>query len=232
MNESALFASARAGDAAALERLVKDNMGLVKSLALRFRGRGTETEDLIQIGAIGLIKAVRGYDENFGTRFSTYAVPLICGEIKKHLRDDGMIKVSRELKRKSALLCREKQRILAETGKEPHISELARVSGMSAEEATRALDATSPVASICESPENGLSLEERLWTDNVAAFGESLALRQAIEKLPAEERQIVALRYYRFMSQAETARCLGITQVKVSRKEKKIMEKLRAEMKD
>ncbi len=230
MNEPALFKSAREGDKDALAVLVEDNMGLVKALAVRFRDRGTEVEDLIQIGTIGLIKAIRGYDCEYGTRFSTYAVPLICGEIKKHLRDDGIIKVSRELKRKSALLCREKQRILTETGREPQISELARISGMSEEEAVRALDATSAVCSIHESGEGELSLEETLWTDNVASFSDALALRQAVDKLPETERKIVLLRYYKGMSQAATAKVLGLTQVKVSRLEKKIMARLREEM--
>ncbi len=230
MNDLALFKAAREGNGEALETLVSENMGLVKSLAIRFRDRGTETEDLIQIGTIGLIKAIRGYDEGFGTRFSTYAVPLICGEIKKHLRDDGIIKVSRELKRKSALLCREKQRIVTETGKEPHISELAQVSGMSVEEATRALDATASVGSLYDGGEGELTPEETLWEDNVAVFSESLALKQAVQSLPDEEKQIVLLRYYRGMSQASTARCLGLTQVKISRREKKIMEKLKEQL--
>lgn len=230
MNEIELFKEAKNGDSAALSVLVEGNMGLVKSLAIRFRDRGTEVEDLIQIGTIGLIKAIRGYDDSFGTRFSTYAVPLICGEIKKHLRDDGIIKVSREIKRRSALLCREKQRIMTETGEEPKISELARISGMSVEEAVRALDATAAVTSLYESGEGELSPEETLWTDNIAVFSESLALKQAVRRLPDEEKKIVLLRYYRGMSQAATARVLGLTQVKVSRKEKKIMEKLKKEM--
>lgn len=227
MNDDALFAKAKDGDADALAKLVQENMGLVKSIAVRFRDRGTELEDLIQIGAIGLIKAVRGYDTEFGTRFSTYAVPLIMGEIKKHLRDDGIIKVSRETKRKGALLCREKQRIIAETGEEPHISELAKISGMSVEEAVRALDAAAPVVSLYDGGEGERSPEETLWTDNVATFGEKLALRQAIHSLPEEERKIIILRYFKELSQADTARCLGLTQVKVSRREKKIMEKLK-----
>lgn len=230
MNEEGLFKAVAEGDSVALATLVEDNMGLVKSLALRFRDRGTEVEDLVQIGTIGLIKAIRGFDTGFGTRFSTYAVPLICGEIKKHLRDDGIIKVSRELKRKGALLCREKQRLLTETGEEPHISQLAKVSGMSVEEAASALDATAPVGSIHDGGEGELSPEKTLWTDNVASFSESLALRQAVKRLAEEDRQIVALRYYRGLSQTETARCLGLTQVKVSRREKKIMEKLRQEL--
>lgn len=227
MNEPELFTAAKGGDPQALETLVSDNMGLVKALALRFRDRGTETEDLIQIGTIGLIKAIRGYDEGYGTRFSTYAVPLICGEIKKFLRDDGIIKVSRELKRKSALLCREKQRIVTETGAEPHISELSRAVGMSVEEAVRALDATAAVESLYGGGEDELAPEETLWEDNVAAYSESLALKQVVDALPPEEKQIVLLRYYRGLSQARTAMCLGLTQVKISRREKKIMERLK-----
>ena len=230
MNDDTLFAKAKDGDSDTLALLVQENMGLVKSIAVRFRDRGTEVEDLIQIGTIGLIKAIRGYDTEFGTRFSTYAVPLIMGEIKKHLRDDGIIKVSREIKRKGALLCREKQRIITETGEEPRISELAKISGMTVEEAVRALDAAAPVVSLYDGGEGERSPEEMLWTDNVAAFGEKLALRQAVHALPDEERQIVILRYFRGLSQAETARCLGLTQVKISRREKKIMEKLREQL--
>ncbi len=228
MNEPTLFRAAKDGDRQALEALVDCNMGLVKSIAIRFRDRGVETEDLIQIGSIGLIKAIRGYDESFGTMFSTYAVPLINGEIRKFLRDDGIIKVSRELRRKSTLLCRERQRIVTESGESPHISVLAELCGMSVEEATEALEATASVTSLEGGDEDGLAPEMRLWTDNVAEAADSLALRQAIESLPTDERKLVLLRYYRGMSQSSTAKQLGITQVKVSRTEKKIMEKLRA----
>lgn len=231
MNEVELFTAAKEGDSHALSRLVEGNMGLVKSLAVRFRDRGTEVEDLIQIGTIGLIKAIRGYDTEFGTRFSTYAVPLITGEIKKHLRDDGIIKVSREIKRQGAVLCREKQRLMAETGAEPRISQLAKISGMSVEEAVRALDAAAPVASLYESTEGTLSPEETLWCDNVEAFSERLALRQAVLSLPEEDKQIVLLRYFRGMSQTDTARVLGLTQVKISRREKRIMERLKDHLK-
>lgn len=231
MNEVELFTAAKEGDSDALSRLVEGNMGLVKSLAVRFRDRGTEVEDLIQIGTIGLIKAIRGYDTEFGTRFSTYAVPLITGEIKKHLRDDGIIKVSREIKRQGAVLCREKQRLMAETGAEPRISQLAKISGMSVEEAVRALDAAAPVASLYESTEGTLSPEETLWCDNVEAFSERLALRQAVLSLPEEDKQIVLLRYFRGMSQTDTARVLGLTQVKISRREKRIMERLKDHLK-
>ncbi len=227
MNEPLLFQQAKAGDKEALEKLTEANMGLVKSIAVRFRDRGTETEDLIQIGCIGLIKAIRGYDESFGTMFSTYAVPLIYGEIRKFLRDDGIIKVSRELRRKATLLCRERQRIVTETGASPHISELAATVGMSVEEAAEALEATAAVESLYGDGDDEPSPEMRLWTDNVAEFADSFALRQAVESLPEEEKMLVLLRYYRGMSQSGTAKILGITQVKVSRRERKIMEKLK-----
>ncbi len=227
MNEPQLFAKAKDGDKAALATLVDGNMGLVKSIALRFRDRGTDMEDLIQIGSIGLIKAIRGYDEGFGTMFSTYAVPLIYGEIRKFLRDDGIIKVSRELRRRATLLLRERQRIVTETGEPPHISELAVAVGLSVEEAAEALEASSAVESLY-GDEDEPSPEMRLWTDNVAEAVDSLALRQAVESLSEDERKLVLLRYYRGMSQANTAKTLGITQVKVSRRERKIMEKLKA----
>ena len=158
-------------------------------------------------------------------------MPLISGEIKRYLRDDGIIKVSRELKRKGAVLCREKQRLLTETGEEPRISQLAKASGMTVEEAAYALDAAAPIASLYEGGEGERTPEETLWTDNVALFSESLALRQSVAALPGEDRQIVLLRYYRGFSQTDTARVLGLTQVKVSRREKKIMDKLRQALK-
>ncbi len=227
MNEPILFRMAKEGDKEVLCRLTEDNMGLVKSIALRFRDRGTDMEDLVQIGSIGLIKAIRGYDEGFGTMFSTYAVPLIYGEIRKFLRDDGIIKVSRELRRKATLLLRERQRIVTETGEAPHIAELAAAVGLDVEEAVQALEASSAVESLYGG-EDEPSPEMRLWTDNVAEFSDRLALRQAIDSLPEEEKQLVLLRYFRGMSQANTAKTLGITQVKVSRRERKIMEKLKA----
>ena len=208
MNESELLNRAKDGDAEALAEAVKKNLGLVKAMALRFRDRGTELEDLIQIGSIGLIKAIRGFDTEYGTQFSTYAVPLIIGEIKKHLRDDGIIKISRETKRKSALVCRERQRLIMQTGAEPRVTELARVYSLS-------------------EPVGERSFEEPSSPDGTAAFCESLSLHQALRELPEEEKKLMLLRYYKNLSQAKTAEILGMTQVKVSRREKKIIEKLR-----
>lgn len=229
MNEAELLNRARGGDPDALSEAVKQNMGLVKAMALRFRERGTEVEDLIQIGSIGLIKAIRGFDTEYGTRFSTYAVPLIIGEIKKYLRDDGIIKISREVKRKSALVCRERQRLIMETGFEPRVTELAKASGMSDEEVVSALDAAAPVSSLSEQI-GDRCLEEIIPTDNISEYCEKLSLRQALSTLPRDERELMTLRYYKNLSQAKTAAILGMTQVKVSRKEKKIIEKLRKEL--
>lgn len=229
MNEAELLNRAKAGDTEALAEAVKQNLGLVKAMALRFRDRGTELEDLIQIGSIGLIKAIRGFDTEYGTQFSTYAVPLIIGEIKKHLRDDGLIKISRETKRKSALVCKERRRLMMETGAEPRLGELARASGMSDEEVVAALEAASPVCSLSE-PAGERSFAEPSSPDSTAAFCESLSLRQALKGLPEEERKLMLLRYYKNFSQAKTAEALGMTQVKVSRREKKIIEKLREQL--
>ena len=159
-----LLILAAQGDEQATERLVVDNMPLVRSVALKFKDRGTEYEDLVQIGTIGMLKAIRSFDVERGTAFSTYAVPLIVGEIRKHLRDDGPIKVGREYKRMGAALLGERNRIMASTGRDPSISELAVRCGVSAEDAAVALDAVAPVSSLSETvyDDGGLTLEGTL----------------------------------------------------------------------
>ncbi|MBQ8388236.1 MAG: sigma-70 family RNA polymerase sigma factor [Clostridia bacterium] len=209
-------------------------MGLVRSIALRFRGRGIETEDLIQIGTIGLIKAVRSFDESRGCVFSTYAVPMVMGEIRRTLRDDGLIKVSRTQKRLGAELLGARTRIMNEEGRDPGITELAAVCGVSVEEAAMALDATSPVSSLSETvgEGEGMTLESRLPDpDNeIERVRDRVALSQAIAKLPEMWQKILLMRYFRNMTQQQTANELGLSQVKVSREEKKIVEFLRAEL--
>ena len=220
----------------ATEKLLEANRGLVRSIALRFRDRGVEFEDLMQIGTIGLIKAIRSFDLGRGTSFSTYAVPLIFGEIRRHLRDEGPIKVGRYYKRLGAVLMNERNRILSEEGREAHVSELAVLCGVSAEEAASAIDAISPVVSLSDQVfgEDGVTLEAVLPDDEASSEMERLcdriALGQAVAKMPNIWQKIVLLRYYRNMTQQETARNLGLTQVKVSREEKKIFEFLRSEM--
>ncbi len=221
----------RAGDPTALTRIVDANMGLVKRIALRFRDRGTEFEDLVQIGTIGMIKAARSYDFSYGTAFSTYAVPLIIGEIRRHLRDDGLIRVSRTVKKQGMLLMRAKEEFVREHGREPRISELAALCDMTPEEAASAFEATGPVRSFDEptGDDENMTLGNLLSDKENAidALTDRIALGQAISCLPELQRQIVSLRYFRNLSQQQTGEILGITQVKVSREEKKIMQKLR-----
>ncbi len=214
--------------------LMEANMGLVRSIALRFKDRGVEYEDLVQIGAIGMLKAIRSFDIERGTVFSTYAVPLIIGEIRRFIRDDGLIKVSRIYKQQGALLMKEREKYMAEYGSEPRIEELAQICGLSVEDAVIALDASSPVNSL-SSPigdDEGYTLENTLsHTENeIDKRIDHIALTQAIAKLPPLWRQIITMRYFEEYSQQKTAQLLGITQVKVSREEKKIFEALRKEL--
>lgn len=212
------------------ERLAELNMGLVTSVAMRFRGRGADPEDLIQIGSIGLLKAIRSFDLSKGFAFSTYAVPLIIGEIRRFLRDDGMVKVSRGQRRIGALLMREREAYLSEHGCEPRIEELAEKLSISREEAAAALDASSPVKSLTEPMgDDDFSLEDVIpdREDGIGRMLEHMALSESIGKLPPLWRQIIALRYFRDYSQQRTAEALGLTQVKVSREEKKIFAELR-----
>ena len=229
----ALITRAQGGDEAAMERLVLDNMGLVRTVAVKFRDRGTEFEDLMQIGTMGMIKAIHSFDTSRGTAFSTYAVPLIVGEIRRHLRDDGLIRVSRGTRHTGVLLMRERARIATEEGREATVGELAALVGVSVEEAAMALEAMAPVASFSDnaygddSPELGAVIPDRAEADEMARQVDRIALAQVIEQLPPAWRKIILLRYYRDMTQQQVADLLGLTQVKVSREEKKIMAFMR-----
>ena len=218
----------------AMQRLIEENIGLVRSIAIRFRDRGCELEDLIQIGTIGMMKAIRSFSFERGNAFSTYAVPLIMGEIKRHLRDDGPIKVSRTYKKLSMELSRARNRISSEEGREPTIAELAEACGVSVEEASVAFEAVSPIASLSESfgDDEKLTLESQLSSDDceIEKLNDKIALGQAISKMPKEWQKIVILRYYRDMTQQQVADALGLSQVKISREEKKIIEFLRCEL--
>ncbi len=227
---------AQTGDEAAMERLVTENMGLVRSVAIKFRDRGTEQEDLMQIGTIGMIKAIRSFDCARGTAFSTYAVPLIVGEIRRHLRDDGLIRVSRGYRYLGMRLMRERNRIAAEEGREATVGELAEACGVTREEAATALDALTPVASLSDnaygedSPELGAVIPDQADADDMTRQIESIALAQVINTLPPDWKKIVLLRYYRDMTQQQVADLMGLTQVKVSREEKKIMAYMREKL--
>ncbi|MBQ4091517.1 MAG: sigma-70 family RNA polymerase sigma factor [Clostridia bacterium] len=231
-----LLILAHEGDEAAMEALIIENVALVKSIALKFRDRGCEFEDLMQIGTIGMIKAIKSFQMERGTAFSTYAVPLIVGEIRRHLRDDGLIRVSRGYKRTGIAIMREKNRIMTEEGRDAGIVELAALAGVSVEEAAIATCAVSPVSSLSDNVfgEDSKTLDsvipDREEADEFENLNDKISLGQAIKKMPPDWQKIVLLRYYRDMTQQEVANMLGLSQVKVSREEKKIMSFLRGEL--
>ena len=232
-NNPTLLDAVRTGDADAEGELVKSNAGLVLSVAARFSDRGYDREELVSVGRIGLLKAIRTFYPARGCRFSTYAVPLIFGEIRCFLRDDGPIKVSREKKRLAATLSAERERA-AGAGEDLRLSDLARRVGVTPEEAADALDAVSPVRSLSEyayGDGEGPTLGETLSDDgeNEKAF-DKIAIALAVGKLPALRKKIILLRYYRDMSQQKVADLLGLSQVKVSREEKRAIEQLRREL--
>ncbi|MBO4849080.1 MAG: sigma-70 family RNA polymerase sigma factor [Clostridia bacterium] len=225
-----LLSRARDGDADAMAELVVRNMALIRSVALRFRDRGTDLSDLVQIGAVGFIKAVRGFDPSFGTRFSTYAVPMTAGEIRRFLRDDGMVKVSRRLKElaaKLAPLMRE-----AEENGGAKLGDIARSLGVSREEAAAALEAALPCCSLSDpiAGEDGGLCRGDMIEDPKPMETEAVdrvLLEGLLGTLAPRERSVVELRYFRDLTQAETARRLGLSQAQASRLEKSIISKLR-----
>lgn len=225
---------AKAGDKAAAERLVEENSGLIWSVARRFFGRGTEPDDLYQLGCIGFLKAIDGFDMNFGTQFSTYAVPKISGEIRRFLRDDGAIKVSRSIKEQAQQIRAVRNALEQRLGREPLISEISAETGLTAEEVAFAEAATGPAESLQrETGEDGFTLEHVL-TD---IYGEErmlehVSLRYAIEQLPEKERKTLYLRYFHGMTQESAAKVLGVSQVQVSRLERRAVERLREVLSD
>ena len=229
-SNSELLTLAREGDENALEALIENNLGLVRSIAFRFTGRGVEFEDLVQIGTLGMLKAVKSFDSSYGTVFSTYAVPLIIGEIRRYLRDDGMIRVGRKTKQLGAKILRLREEYVAENGFEPSVDKLCELSGIERDEVVFALDSTTPISSLSECVgDTGLTLEATISdsNDTILALTEKIALTSALSELSPEWRKIVYLRYFLNLTQQECAKRLGITQVKVSREEKKILARLK-----
>ena len=224
-----LLQAAREGDNQACERVLEENSGLIWSVVRRYYGRGVEVEDLYQLGCLGFLKAVRGYDPAFGTQFSTYAVPKIAGEIRRFLRDDGTVKVSRSLKERGISIRAIRARLAGELGREPTLSELAAETGLTAEEIAAAETATDPVASLqAETGESGLTLEGLLGSGGMEEkVVERLSLHAALGTLPQREREVLLLRYYKGLTQVRVARVLGVSQVQVSRLERRAVEKLR-----
>ena len=227
-----LIARSRAGDRAAGEQLIVENSGLIWSIARRYFGRGVDPDDLYQLGCLGFLKAVEGYDTTFGTQFSTYAVPKIAGEIRRFLRDDGSVKVSRGLKERSAAIKMTRSRMTAELGREPTVGEISREMGLSVEEIATAETATAATESIQrETGEDGFTLENVLTdSDTEEQLVERIALREAIGKLPEREALLINLRYFHGLTQERVARVLQVSQVQVSRIEKKALGHLREMM--
>ncbi len=224
-----LIARCQAGEEAAKETILEENTGLIWSVVKRFTGRGTDAEDLYQLGCLGFIKAVEGFDLQFGTQFSTYAVPKIAGEIRRFLRDDGAVKVSRSIKERSATIKAARSVLLAELDREPTISEISVYTGFSAEEIAEAETATAAVESISQQTgEDGFTLECVLSdTDSEEVLLERLSLRQAIEKLPERESLVIKLRFFHGLTQDRVSRVLCVSQVQVSRIEKRALARLK-----
>ena len=224
-----LIRRSQAGEQAASELLVRENAGLIWSVAKRYMGRGAEPEDLYQLGCLGFLKAVEGFDLGFGTQFSTYAVPKISGEIRRYLRDDGAIKVSRSIKERSAAIRTMRARLSSALGREPTLQEISDHTGFSPEEIAEAENATREVESIQrKTGEEGFSLEDVLTdTESEERMLEKIALRQAIAELPEREKTVISLRYFHGLTQDRTAKVLGVSQVQVSRIEKKAIGLLR-----
>ena len=224
-----LIAKAQAGDNTAKETLVVENTGLIWSVARRFLGRGTEADDLYQLGCLGFLKAVEGFDQQFGTQFSTYAVPKISGEIRRFLRDDGAVKISRSIKEKSATIKAARNQLINANGKEPTVQEIAAYTGLSIEDIATAEGAMSCIESMQqETGEDGFSLENVLSdTEPEEVIVEKIALRQGIAQLPEKEATVVKLRYFHGLTQERVAKVLSVSQVQVSRIEKKALSKLK-----
>ena len=224
-----LIRLAQAGDKKAAEQLVTENSGLIWAVARRFLGRGVEMDDLYQLGSMGFLKAVEGFDQSFGTQFSTYAVPKIAGEIRRFLRDDGAVKVSRSIKERAAVIRSCRNQLASSLGREPTLKEIARQTGISPEDIALAETATASTESIQqENGEEGFSLEDVLTdTESEDQMLEKIALRQAITQLPERERSVVELRYFHCLTQQRVAKLLNVSQVQVSRIEKRAIFLLR-----
>ena len=226
-----LLALAKGGDEAAVERVLAENSGLIWAVVRRYYGRGAEPEDLYQLGCLGFLKAVRGFDADYGTQFSTYAVPKIAGEIRRYLRDSGSVKVGRTLKERSSAIYAARERLRTRLGREPALSELIEATGLTAEEIAVAELASAPPDSLQQENADGLTLESTLASPvTEESMVERIALRAAIDRLPDRERQTILLRFFKGMTQQQCARILGVSQVQVSRLEKRAIEKLRMDL--
>lgn len=234
MDTIGLIRLSQAGDRQAREQLIQENVGLVWSMVRRFLGRGCEAEDLFQIGTIGLIKAIDKFDVTFDVKFSTYAVPMISGEMKRFLRDDGMIKVSRTLKENHMKLRAAGERLSVALGRDATLEEIALDTGLSMEDIVLAMEACTEVESLSRPvnrPDGSEStLAERIpgEEDATERIVNHLVMKQVLELLKTEERRLIELRYFHNKTQTEIAGILGVSQVQVSRMEKKILQRMRS----
>ena len=223
-----LLRAAQEGDRDACEQAVIENNGLIWSVVRRYYGRGVDPDDLYQLGCLGFLKAIQGFDFDYGTCFSTYAVPKIAGEIRRFLRDDGAVKVGRSLRVQSQMLYGLRERLRHELGREPVLSELSEATGLTPEEIAQIDLATDAPESLQQETIDGLTLEGVLGTEAPEeALVERIALREAIDQLPEKERMTILLRYFKGLTQERTARVLGVSQVQVSRLERRGLKRLR-----
>ena len=229
-----LLRAAREGDDGACQQVLEENQGLIWSVVRRYCGRGVEMDDLYQLGCLGFVKAVQGFDPGFGTQFSTYAVPKIAGEICRFLRDDGPVKVSRGMKERAGLIRAAQVRLEERLGREPTLSQLAEETGLEPEEVAAAQLSAEPVLSLQgETGESGLVLEGLLGDDGLEEKTvERLALERALELLPQRERTVIQLRYYKGLTQSQCARVIGVSQVQISRLERRALHGLRTQLAD
>jgi len=226
-----LITKAQAGDKSATEQLVKENSGLIWSVVKKFAGRGHEADDLYQIGAIGLLKCINKFDMNYEVRFSTYAVPMIIGEIKRFLRDDGIIKVSRPLKELAGKARYAQESLTSKLGRQPTISELADELGASTEDLIVAMESGLEVESLYATIHQGeggpIYLIDKLNSKENDEMVDMIALKQMIVSLKPKERQVILMRYFQDKTQTEVAKEIGVSQVQVSRIEKKVLQRIR-----
>jgi len=226
-----LLAHAKHGDEAATAKVLEENSGLIWAVVRRYFGKGVEPDDLYQLGCLGFLKAVRGFDVEYGTQFSTYAVPKIAGEIRRYLRDNGLIKVGRSLREQSAGIYTAREQLRTVLGREPVLSELSEATGLTPEEIAAAELAAAPPDSLQQENADGLTLESTLASPvTEEQLLEKIALRAAIDALPEREKETILLRFYKGLTQQQCARILGVSQVQISRLEKRAIEKLRQEI--
>lgn len=237
MNTIAMIQLAHDGDKEARDNIVKENMGLIWSVVKRFMGRGCEAEDLFQIGCIGLIKAIDKFDTNYDVQFSTYAVPMIMGEIKRFLRDDGMLKVSRSLKENGWKVRQASDRLGHELGRDAHLNEIAAATEMSVEDVVLAMEANNEVESlyqsVYQSDGNEIFLVDKVSDseekeDSYNKVINHMLIEQLMSGLDEMQKRLIVMRYYQDKTQMEVAKELGISQVQVSRLEKKLLSKMRS----